>query len=288
MQQDAPSSAQAKNPASGDYRNLEAADWVEAVDFSANSYKEAKLIPRQILNATYLINMALLKLHSYPWNLMEGGEPMKGGDEGQTAATMCGKNLFGSIKGTAELHAAINTRQNGTSRAYSPIVDLHASRNLGGKTILYLIDGLYGGKKHMSYPLHFPNAPFNNRVTPYENPEWPASLLVSQDAVAIDSVGLDILYSQTKNNNDPKNENRPRILIRENADDYLREMAQPDKAPSGTVYKQNGKVIASLGVFEHWDSDATRQYSRNKDRVHGKGIELVYLPMRATALVSSR
>jgi hypothetical protein len=44
---------------------------------------------------------------------------------------------------------------------------------------------------------------------------------------------------------------------------------------------QGGKPVTSLGVFEHWDSDATRQYSRNKDPRNGKGIELIYLPAKA-------
>jgi hypothetical protein len=50
--------------------------------------------------------------------------------------TMTGKNHFGSIKGTPELHGAINTNRQGTPHAYSPIVDLAASPNLGAKTIL--------------------------------------------------------------------------------------------------------------------------------------------------------
>jgi hypothetical protein len=114
-------------------------------------------------------------------------------------------------------------------------------------------------------------------VAPYENPDWPASILASQDGVALDSVGLDILYSQTKNNEDENH--HPRILIRANADDYLQEEALADHPPSGTAYRQNGKLVTSLGVFEHWDSDATRQYSRNKDPRKGKGIELLYIPM---------
>jgi hypothetical protein len=56
-------------------------------------------------------------------------------------------------------------------------------------------------------------------------------------------------------------------------------MADPEHAPSKTVYMQGGKPVASLGVHEHWDSDATRRYSRNLDPVNGKGIELIYLPM---------
>jgi len=274
VQHDAPDPVQPKNPGYGDYHGLEAANWVEGIHYSANNdvYKDAKLIPKQIMDASYLVNIALLKAHSYPYARSEGG------DEGQTAITMTGKNNFGSIKGTPELHSAINTNQKGTPHAYSPIVDLSASPNLGAKTILYVLDGLYCARRHQSYPLHFPNAPFNNRVEPYTNPDWPSTVLASFDGVALDSVGLDILLSQTKDNLDA--DGHSRIMIRENADDYLEEEAIPDHAPSGTVYMQNGKPIASLGVTEHWNNDSDRKYSRNLDPKHGKGIELVYLPMQ--------
>ena len=271
VQSDPPAPAQPKNPGYGNYHGLEAAQWVEGVSYSANNYQDAKLIPQQIKDATYIVNLALLKAHSYPYAAAEGG------DEGQTGITMTGKNHFGSIKGTPELHSAINTNQGATPHAYSPIVDLAASPNLGAKTILYVLDGLYCARRHQSYPLHFPNAPFNNRVEPYANTEWPSSILASLDGVALDSVGLDILYSQTKNNLDASN--HPRILIRENADDYLQEEALADHPPSGTAYRQNGMPVASLGVTEHWDNDLSRQYSRNKDPKNGKGIELVYLPL---------
>ncbi len=261
---------QPKPPASGDYPRIEAADWFQGIEYSNGQFKDAKLIPRQVANATYLINSAILKGHSYPYNEMDGG------DSGQTAITMTGKNHFGSIKGTSELHSDINTSQKAKPQHYSPIVDLAACPNLGGKTILFLLDGLYCGRKWQSYPQHFPNPPFNNRVEKYENTDWPASVLASMDGVAIDSVGLDLLLAQTKNNIDEKG--RSRILVRENADDYLIEMAQADHPPSGMVYKQGGKVVSSLGVHEHWDSDETKRYSRNLDPVNGKGIELIYIP----------
>lgn len=273
LQQNPASSRQPVNPAYGDHRNLESADWVEGITYSAGNYKEAKLIPRQIKDATYIINMALLKLHSYPYNYMEEE------DEGQTGVTMTAKNHAGSIKGTAELHPILNTKQEGVKNAYSPLVDLEASPNLGGKTILYLLDGLYSGRRHRSFPLHFPNPPFNNKTVPYENSEWPACLLASLDGVAIQSVGLDLMYAQTKNNNEESYHNVPRIMIRENADDFLREMAIPQHAPSGTKYMQDGKPVASLGVFEHWDNELSMKYSRNLDPEKGTGIEFLYIPL---------
>jgi hypothetical protein len=269
VQRDAPDPAHQSHPAYGMVHGLEQAQWVEGQSYSAEHFDNARFIPQQIKDAAYLVNIALVKGHSYPYAAAEGG------DEGQTGVTLTGKNHFGSIKGPGELHGIINTNQGGTPHAYSPIVDLSASPNLGAKTILYLLDGLYCARRHMSYPLHFPNAPFFNKLEPYENTDWPASVLASLDGVAVDSVGLDILFSQTKNNVDENG--HPRIMIRENAEDYLVEEALAEHPPSGTVYRQGGRAVESLGVFEHWDNDESRKYSRNIDPKHATGIEMIYV-----------
>ena len=70
-------------------------------------------------------------------------------------------------------------------------------------------------------------------------------------------------------------------MVRNNAADYLQELALAEDPPSGTSYVQDGKPVTRLGVFEHWDDDAKRKYSRNKNPRTGKGIELVYLPAKA-------
>jgi hypothetical protein len=197
---------------------------------------------------------------------------MEGGGDGVTGITMCGKNHFGSVEGTSEMHNDVSPQ----GVHYDPRVDLAAAPKLGAKTILFLHDALYGGRKYCSFPIHLPNPLFNNPVSVYENPNWPSSLLASLDGVAIDSVGLDILYSNSKNNIDPST-GVPRILIENDADNYLHEMAQANNPPSGTVYVQGGKRLPSLGVHEHWNS--ARQYSRNLDHIHGTGIELDYIPL---------
>jgi hypothetical protein len=247
--------------------------------YSSGNFNQAKNRPQQVMDAKYIVNLALLKLHAYP--AMPEYQYMEKGDDGQIALTMTGKNHFGSIQGTPELHAPINTMQDGKPGAYSPIVDLAASPNLGGKTLVYMLDGLYAGRRWKSYPVHLPNPPFNNKVEPYANTDWPACVLASLDGVALDSVGLDLMNSQSKNNSftDAQGNAISRILIRENADDYLHDMAEPEKAPSKVVYTQGGKPITSLGTHEHWDSDLTRKYSRNLDHVNGKGIELLYMPL---------
>jgi uncharacterized protein (DUF362 family) len=280
LQTDAPTAAQRALGKSTPLP-LEAPKWVPGMTYSVNNpaFVQAKNIPQQIMDAKYLVNLALLKLHAYP--AMPEYQYMEKGDDGQIALTMTGKNHFGSIQGTPELHAPINTMQDGKPGAYSPIVDLAASPNLGAKTVLYMLDGLYAGRRWKSYPIHLPNPPFNNKVEPYANTDWPACVLASLDGVALDSVGLDLMNSQSKNNSftDAQGNVLSRILIRENADDYLHDEAEPEKAPSKVVYTQGGKPITSLGTHEHWNSDLTRQYSRNLDHANGKGIELLYMPL---------
>jgi hypothetical protein len=61
--------------------------------------------------------------------------------------------------------------------------------HLGGKTALYLIDGLFSGV-HPRDP-----APQRMQSFPF-NGQWPCSLLASQDPVAIDSVGFDFLWAE--------------------------------------------------------------------------------------------
>jgi len=64
-------------------------------------------------------------------------------------------------------------------------------------------------------------------------------VLASLDGVALDSVGLDLMNAQSKNNSftDAKGNNIARILIRENATTICNDMAEPEKAPiEGGVY----------------------------------------------------
>ena len=126
---------------------------------------------------------------------------------------------------------------------------------LGGNTLLYMIDGLFGGwwaNGQYSMPEKWPTM----------NNWWPSSLFVSQDPVAIDSVGLDFLLMET-------------TQVADCADNYLLEAAQANHPPSGTFYNPNqtGTALPSLGVHEHWNDATSKQYTRNIG--NGAGIELV-------------
>ena len=194
-------------------------------------------LPTCCTQADYLINAAALKKHSL------------------AAVTLCAKNHFGSLCETpSPLHDSVDTRNRGMS-AYTSLVELMGHEHLDGKCLLFVIDGLYGAPGQSSTPQRWTYPPFNN--------DWPSSLLVSQDGVAIDSVGLDLLRGQW--------------ALYDGADNYLHESALAHAPPSGTTYdpEADGTRLASLGAHEHWNNSTAKQYTRNLGT--GDGIELVAL-----------
>ena len=212
--------------------------------------KKADYIPESYVRADYLINMANLKSHN-----------------DYAGITLCAKNHYGSLvrkparaRGYYDLHKELPYPTPGMGH-YRPLVDQMGHKELGGKTLLYVIDGLYAGKhaKERS-PRRWNTAPFDG--------DWTSSLFVSQDPVAIDSVGFDFL--RTEWNDAPH---------RSGTGDYLVEAALANDPPSGTFYdpdhKGNVVRLASLGVHEHWNNPTDKQYSRNLGT--GGGVELVKL-----------
>ncbi len=195
--------------------------------------------------AAYFINLANLKSHE------------------AAGITACGKNYYGFLRlppetGYYSLHDSLPQYVPGMGH-YRCIVDLMGHAHTGGKALLYMIDGLYGGR-HMSedYPRRWDSSPFNG--------DWTSSLFVSQDPVAIDSVAFDFLWEEWTD--------YPRMS---GAEDYLHEAALADNPPSGTFYDPdhatNTTRLASLGVHEHWNNATSKQYSRNLGT--GSGIELI-------------
>ncbi len=106
------------------------------------------------------------------------------------------------------------------------------------------------------------------RQSPF-NENYASSIFISQDPVAIDSVGADFLMNEpaVTNNNDSLKDNAT-------VENYLHEAALVKKVPSGIVYKNgNGKKVMNLGVHEHWNNPVSKKYSRNLGKK--EGIELV-------------
>ena len=222
--------------------------------------KKTDYAPASYVEAEYLINLANLKSHN-----------------DQAGITLCAKNHYGSlvrkparIEGYYDMHKDLPYTTPGMGR-YRPLVDLMGHKQLGGKTLLYLIDGLYAGKHAKERaPRKWNNPPFNG--------DWSSSLFASQDPVAIDSVGFDFLWAEW--------DDAPH---RSGTSDYLIEAALADDPPSGTFYdpdhKGNVVRLASLGVYEHWNNPTDKQYSVNLGT--GKGIELIKLSDAANVTATS-
>jgi len=213
-------------------------DKANPVRFSKEGVPTAYL-PREVVESTYMINLALLRAHTI------------------AGVTLIGKNHFGCVhfpdRGwtPSPLHSFISRTL--PMGSYNVLVDLMGHQHLGGKTMLYMLDGIYASE-HNEGNVY--------RWATYGD-DWASSLLMSQDPVALDSVGLDILR------------NEPRATeVRGNADNYMHEAARANKPQSGTVYNPDGRgALASLGVHEHWNNPTDKKYSRNLGRK--QGIELI-------------
>jgi len=210
---------------------------VYPLNASGESTTRGLMICRQILEAGFFINMAIMKSH--------GDGP-----------TLCGKNHYGSVSG--QRHGPIYG--NASPTYYSNLIPPMGHPELGEKTLLFMIDALYGASSPNTYPTKWKMTPFSNA--------WPGSVLVSQDGVAIDSVGFDFLNAEWG--------------MPQNTDYYLHEAAYVPGANglkrSGVAYRPNAAssaFVGSLGTQEHWNNSTNKQYSRNLGS--GNGIELVKL-----------
>ena len=182
-------------------------DPAAAIHFAKPDIPRA-LVPTVVSQSKYLINLALFRAH-----FMFG-------------VTLTAKNHFGSVyfesKGTfspSPLHGCgFKANPEGS---YNCLVDLIGHKELGGKTLLYLLDGLYPAKHNEGGVMRF--ASFGD--------DWASSLFMSQDPLAIDSVALDFL----------RNEPRLEGTVTGHVDNYLHEAAMLPKPPSGTLYDPSGE-----------------------------------------------
>ncbi|MGE5314194.1 MAG: DUF362 domain-containing protein [Acidobacteriota bacterium] len=220
----------------------------KAIPYSVDNGPLAQGLALCALEADYLIDLAVLKGHV-----------------GQ-GVTLCAKNFYGVTDIDPDwrknFHNNFDQDRSGKPK-YMTFVDFLGHKDLGGKTMLFLIDGFYGARAVNGLPSRtWKMPPFNDH--------WASSLFASQDGVAIDAVGLDFLRSEW-----PDAPDMPY------SDAYLIEAALADNPPSGTVYdpERDGTRLKSLGVMEHWNNMIDKQYSRNMGKK--EGIELVYMPMAA-------
>jgi hypothetical protein len=203
-------------------------------------------------NAEYMINVAALKAHA------------------RAGITLTTKNHFGShSRSSAEhLHPALIAPENdqpvNTGYGYYRVLtDIMGHEKLGGNTLLFIVDGLWGGTEAVEKPVKWNSAPFNG--------DWPNSILASQDQVALESVCFDLLRNEFT---DPAGPGRARPLMGA-VDDHLHQAADSSFWAEGIVYdpEGDGTPIGSLGVHEHWNNQEQKQYSRNLG--FDEGIELL-------------
>lgn len=221
--------------------------------FTANAFSYSAAGPTEtslataVVNAKYLITMAILKRHCTPsatWGT-------DGVDYGNASVTMIFKSNWGIIGGNRASQHGLLHDWSYPMASYNQLVDIYGSKHINGKTVLNILDGLYTGDRWNSQPRRWQMAPFNGH--------WPSSLLASQDPVALESVGLDFLRSE--------------MPLIKNGDRHLHEATLANNPPSGMVYRPDGVRLPSLGVHEHWDNAVSKKYSRNLGA--GVGIELV-------------
>ncbi len=246
----------------GDGRAVCQRDLSQPIQWSIDPKGNPAYLPTVVTQAIYLINLALFKGHSL------------------AGVTLTAKNHFGSLMSDLEGKPTLNPPQGANLHgfvaaynvqgppdwswpqapmgSYSPLVDLIGHAHLGGKTLLFMIDALYGVENQnaeLSNNSLFQSTPFNNH--------WSSSLLLSQDPVALDSVGADLLV------NEPATVSQPNVLPKDSTyQNYLHEAALADNPPSKTAYK-----LASLGVHDHWNNTTEKKYGRNLG--FSQGIELI-------------
>ena len=221
------------------------------ITWSGKVNGEPTYYPDCVIEADYIINLADLKGHDY-------------------GITLCAKNHFGSFCNSSKmrqpqaagLHPFLSNQNRGD---YSPLVDLMGSYALGGKTILNILCALVAPAQNTQVVSKeistWSMDPFNGGYT--------CSIFMSQDPVAIDSVGADFLINEPG-----MTDNNSQLKDNAGCENYLHEAALADNPPSGTSYTDGlGNRLSSLGVHEHWNNAYDKQYSRNLGT--GEGIELV-------------
>ena len=220
--------------------------------------KETSSLPQHYLDAAYLINMPCMKSHD------AGGITLAAKNNQGAVLSYKAENGNTPAKQSAYyMHYALPNPPDGVQKTdqYRHLVDYMGHNELGGKTLLYIVDGLWAGRNWDGTVEKWQMTPFNN--------DYPSSLFLSQDAVAIESVCFDFLLKEyaTKATN-------VKFPYYVGVDDYMKQAADPANWPAGIQYdpEDDGTLLKSLGVYEHWNNATDKQYSRNLGI--GNGIEL--------------
>jgi hypothetical protein len=173
--------------------------------------------------------------------------------------TLSGKNMYGTwigdVSGIHPYHEYGHRIDN-----TAPQTDLLAHKHIGGKTILYIGDGMFATLRDHRTIGKFQIYPFNN--------DWTNSLFLSQDPVAIDSVMYDFLYAEGTNPS-------------EGSQNYLHQAAEP---PIDAYDPENdGEYLnSSLGVHEHWDTTVDIFSTDRYSGPNNNGIDYIPIEYEST------
>jgi uncharacterized protein (DUF362 family) len=140
----------------------------ETVTFTHPSVPDQRIC-RVLVEATYLINMPIMKKHSHAY------------------VTLSFKNHFGTIRTCGDLHGPTFPDDSAYSADYNPLVELYQNPHFADKTVLTIGDGLYASRGNQSTRPE-PWVTFGNGA--------PNSLFFSADPVAIDCVMYDFLEAE--------------------------------------------------------------------------------------------
>ena len=216
--------------------------------------------------ADYIINIPSLKGHL------------------RAGMTLFAKNHFGShTRGDAfHLHPGLIAPDGVLERPgygrYRVQVDLLGHEMLGGKELFYLADALWATSHELNDPNKWNMEPFNG--------DWCSSIFLSQDPIAIASVGYDFLREEFKEEQTDTLPYRSNCVQMDGTDDYLHQAADSANwSDSIPYYDPEGDGIPipwSLGVHEHWNNPIDKQYSRNLG--YDEGIELVKILFRPESI----
>ena len=214
----------------------------------------------EMYDADYMINIAALKAHARGG--MTLGAKLHFGSHGIHGTNWDSFHLHDGLISTVD-NDVLTTGVRGNYGMYRVLTDIIGHEKLGRNTVLFIVDGLWGGVEATDRGYKWKTAPFNT--------DWPNSLFVSLDEVALESVCLDFLRAEALVNTAFKN--RPFFPA---IDDYLHQAADKANWAKGITYDPEGdgtEMPASLGVHEHWNNSTDKKYTRNLGT--GNGIELI-------------
>jgi hypothetical protein len=213
-------------------------------------------LPKAYTQATYLIDYALFRPHRV------------------FGVTLAFKNHFGSVYDPNGQYMGFKPNQLHAFALWdyttpykhgqvNGLVPLLGHKEVGGKTLLYFVDGLYTPPNQTAAVVRWSTL----------GDRWFSSVLASQDPVALDSVGYDLICTEPRLTTQP--DGRPNPSFNGNVDGYLHEAALAGNPPSHARYdpEGDGTTLASLGAHEHWNNAREMKYSRNLGKKDG--IELV-------------